>query len=109
MIKKDSVVFAYVLDIQKHFVTLSFAQYPDWLGVIHVSEVSDFYVRDLTQLIHIGDHIPVKVLEVNFNTKRIFLSYKNLNPRFLKNPFKFTIKQTKKGFKTLSKWIESIK
>lgn len=48
-------------------------------GLLHVSEVSDQFVKDVTQLLKIGDTITVKVVSVDEVKGRIALSKKALN------------------------------
>lgn len=50
-----------------------------YTGMIHISEVSDNYVKDLNDYAKIGERIPCKILEINYSTKKVKLSIKNLD------------------------------
>ncbi len=45
-------------------------------GLIHISELSNQFVKDATQMIHVGDVIEVKVIDIDLKRKRISLSTK---------------------------------
>ncbi len=47
-------------------------------GLIHVSQVSDSRVKSPRDVLHIHQHVTVKVLEVDLNRKRIALTMKGL-------------------------------
>jgi len=87
-----------------------FVSYDDYVGLIHISEVSDQYVQSLDDLMCVDDEIEATVLEIDEEQKRLKLSYKQSNPVHPK------IQQMVKiqiGFHTLSKalpfWIEKTK
>ena len=48
-------------------------------GLVHVSEVSDSYVKDINSLLSVGDQIRVRVLGLDRERKRIALSCKGLS------------------------------
>lgn len=82
----------------------------DYIGLIHISEISDQYVPSLEAMLDIGDVIEAVVLEVDENQKRLKLSYKEANPV---HPRIQKIIKIQKGFHSLSKalpfWIEKTK
>lgn len=45
-------------------------------GLVHISEVSDKYVKDLTQVLSVNQVVKVKVISVDVDKKRIGLSIK---------------------------------
>ncbi|MCP4137919.1 MAG: S1 RNA-binding domain-containing protein [bacterium] len=45
-------------------------------GLVHISEVSNSYVEDITSVLSIGDEVEVRVLGVDLERKRISLSIK---------------------------------
>ncbi len=47
-------------------------------GLVHISKLSDKYVRHPTDIVQVGDIVKVKVLDVNIERKRISLSMKDL-------------------------------
>ena len=57
----------------------AFVQVDDYCGLIHISEFSDGYVRNINDIVAIGDVVSVEVLEVDEEEKRLKLSYKKAN------------------------------
>ncbi|MBD3366458.1 S1 RNA-binding domain-containing protein [candidate division WWE3 bacterium] len=49
-------------------------------GLVHISEISEKYVKDIDGLAEAGEKVKVKVLEVSEDTGKIKLSMKGLNP-----------------------------
>ena len=47
-------------------------------GLVHVSQLSDRFIRDPAEAVSVGDRLPVRVLEVDLERRRISLSAKNL-------------------------------
>ena len=47
-------------------------------GLIHISQLSDRFVSDPTQVIRLHQHVRVRVVEVDMHRKRIGLSMKNI-------------------------------
>ncbi|QIA67741.1 S1 RNA-binding domain-containing protein [Spiroplasma citri] len=71
-------------------------------GLIHISEVSDYYVRDIRDFFDVGDEIEVEVLDFDSVRKHLKLSYKKCHPELLKNDDK-EIQEIKATFKSLNK------
>ncbi len=55
-----------------------FIKYQDYIGLIHISEVSKKFVKDVSKYAKIDEIICVKVLEVDENLKRIKCSLKRM-------------------------------
>ena len=49
-------------------------------GLVHISQLSDRFVTDPTQVIRLHQHVRVRVVEVDMRRKRIALSMKNIKP-----------------------------
>ncbi len=96
MYKEGDIVYGVVTNILGYgaFVTVD----DSYTGLIHISEFSDNYVKNIANYIDIGEKIKLKVLEVEEDKKRLKLSYKALNKiRGVKGEIpKFTV-----GFKSL--------
>lgn len=74
-------------------------------GLIHISEFSDRYVRDIKDYVTVGDILDLKVLSIQEGNK-LSLSFKSLHKR--KKRFKIKLKSGFKPLeKALPKWIES--
>ena len=48
-------------------------------GLIHISEISDGYVRDITRFVNVGDTVRVKVIDFDQKSGQARLSLKALN------------------------------
>jgi general stress protein 13 len=87
-----------------------FVSYEDYVGLIHISEVSDQFVQSLEDLMCVGDQIETIVLEVDEANRRLKLSYKKANPV---HPRIQKIVKIQIGFHSLSKalpfWVEKSK
>lgn len=70
-------------------------------GVVFISEVSDFFVQDITKYVSLGEIISLKILTVNIESKKVTLSFKALRPHLLKTPLEYPLKPTRNGFKNL--------
>lgn len=95
----------------------AFALLPDHTsGLIHISEISDRYVKNIEYYIKKGEHVRVKVIDIDENTHQSKLSlkavtrYKRKNKRGYRNQRK-PIVETPKGFTPLQEmlpiWIEA--
>ncbi len=68
-------------------------------GMIHISEVSDKFVKDLNEYAKIGEVIPCKILNVDHKNKKLKLSIKNMD---------FTLRKENKlhqNFESLKKML----
>lgn len=69
-------------------------------GLIHISELSDNYVRDVEDYVEVGDFLDLKVVDIGENDK-ISLSYKALHTK----KKRYTI-ELKTGFTPLKALLE---
>jgi len=76
MIKKGEIVYGKVTNILGYGAFVSVGEYD---GLIHISEFSDNYVKNITDYVKVGDHVKLKVLDVDEKNKKLKLSYKFLN------------------------------
>lgn len=81
-------------------------------GLIHISEISKGYVKDVAQYLHIGERVRVKILDVDVELNQCRLSLKALQNNRSRHKTSREPKVPKMvlGFKTLSEhldeWIE---
>lgn len=73
-----------------------FCKAGEYSGLIHISEISDRYVKDIHEFASIGDSVDVMILEIDYDSKQLKLSYKRC-----KNKRKISIKPLEIGFQTL--------
>jgi len=71
-IEVDQVIEGKVTGIQPYgaFVALN----DDVQGLVHISEVTHGYVKDINEHLAVGDDVNVKVLNVDENSKKVSLS-----------------------------------
>jgi len=47
-------------------------------GLVHVSQLSDKFVRDPMEVVSLGQQVTVRVVEVDYGRKRVALSMKGM-------------------------------
>jgi uncharacterized protein len=69
-------------------------------GLVHISEMSDTFIKDPTKIVKVGQVVKVKVIEVNEKLKRIQLSMKSnkSNKVFKKSEPNFSVNDLKTKF-----------
>lgn len=103
-IKEGSIVRGKVTGIQSYgaFVQLD----NDCNGLIHISEFSDGYVRDIRDFVKIGQYVDVKVLKINPEENQARLSIKEFtNNRYRTNRMKAADFETSTGFAPLAQHL----
>lgn len=68
-------------------------------GIIFIKEISDFFVKEVEDLIQINKIIYVKVKGIYED--KLICSFKENRADFLRSPFDFEIKNTQKDFENL--------
>ena len=94
--EKDKIVTGYVTGIESYGIFVSLDDYYD--GLIHISEISDDYVRNISDYVVIGEKINTKIIGVDEKKHQLKLSIKDLDYRVDKGS---KIEETKHGFDTL--------
>lgn len=108
--KKGNIVTGTVTGIESYGVFVSFDEY--YSGLIHISEISHGFVKDIHDYVKVGDVIKVEILEVDEETSHLKLSIKNIGVEKPKpnRRKKRKIEETASGFRTLAKklpyWIK---
>ena len=83
------------------------------MGLIHISEISDKFVKSIASYVHVNDIVKVKVIDFDHSSNHAKLSLKAVDNRFrrkdkklvYKNPRK-PIVETPKGFLPLAQAME---
>lgn len=70
-----------------------------YTGLIHISEISNHFVKSIEDYVTIGETILCEVLDVDKEAHHLKLSIKNINYKLI--PRYGKIKDTKNGFKPL--------
>ncbi|MDD4808879.1 MAG: S1 RNA-binding domain-containing protein [Bacilli bacterium] len=106
--KKGKIVKATVTGIESYGIFVSLDEY--YSGLIHISEISHGYVKNITEFVNIGDIIYVEILGVDDELCQLKLSIKNIEYKRNHNIKRKKIQETSLGFKTLAYklpiWIE---
>lgn len=101
---KDDIVTGYVTGIEPYGIFINLDNY--YTGLVHISEISPDFVKNVADYATIGEEIKVKVIDVNDENHQVKLSIKNINYKFDGNG---KIKETRHGFDTLQsklpEWI----
>ena len=110
--KKGRILKGVVTGIEPYGIFIQFDDY--YSGLIHISEVSDHYVKNLNDFVEIGEIINVKIIGVDDLMGHINLSIKGIKYKDKKVVKRKPIIETKSGFSTLASklpfWIdESLK
>lgn len=71
----------------------------EFTGLIHISEISTHFVKNVMDYVSIDENILCEILEVDLEEKHLKLSIKNINYKL--TPKYGKIKDTADGFKTL--------
>lgn len=107
-----NIVKGTVTGIESYGVFVSFDEF--YSGLIHISEISDGYVKNIHDYVNIGDTIYVKILDIDDLNDHLKLSIKNINYKPREKFQRKRIRETSLGFRTLAYklpiWIdESLK
>ena len=106
--EKGKIIKGVVSGIESYGAFITLDEF--YTGLIHISEISHSFVKNITDFLNIGDTIYVEILDVDKDTNHLKLSIKNIRykPQKIKKHKK--IIETPSGFKTLAyklpKWID---
>lgn len=104
--KKGDIVKAKITSVEKYGAFASLDE--EYSGLIHISEITEDFVRDITDYLEIGDEINVKILDISNQKNQLKLSAKDVNNNLHRNNRK-KIKETVFGFyllkSALPNWI----
>ncbi len=107
-IKKGRIIRGTVTGIEPYGVFVSCDDY--YTGLIHISEISHGFVKNITDFVRIGDLIFVEILDVDEELGHLKLSIKNIEYKKKVVVRRKKIRETSLGFKTLEYklpfWIE---
>lgn len=101
------IVTGCVTGVENYGIFVSLDEY--YSGLIHISEISTKFVKDINDYVNIGETIRVKIVEKDEETFHLKLSIKDIDYR-VNSKRRNKIQETEKGFETLSikleDWIE---
>ncbi len=97
--EKGRIVTGCVTGIEKYGIFVGLDEY--YSGLIHISEISDGYVRNINDYVNIGETIKVKVLDSDDDIYHVKLTIKDIDYRMNKKK-NHKIIETPNGFNGLS-------
>lgn len=107
-IRKGRIIRGTVTGIESYGVFVSCDDY--YTGLIHISEISHGFVKNINDYVKIGDLIFVEILDVDEEMGHLKLSIKNIEYKNNVVVKRKLIKETTLGFRTLEYklpiWIE---
>ena len=100
--RTGSIVKCQVTGIEKYgaFVNIDGIQ----SGLIHISEISNGFVKDINDFLQIGEIIYTQILDVDEENNRLKLSIKNIN---YKSNTKSKVKESRLGFLPLKNHLNT--
>ena len=105
--EKGKIVTGQVTGIEKYGIFVSLDEF--YSGLIHISEISDGFVKNIKDYVEIGETIRARVVEIDEDNYHVKLSIKNMNYK-TKRRNQQKLKETKLGFTPLQdklpEWIE---
>ena len=100
MYKNGEIIKGVVSGIEPYGIFVKINDDYSWL--IHISEISSKFVRNVNDYVKQGELIRVKVLNVDEETNHMNLSIKDIPYKITNTKKRRKIVETKLGFKTLS-------
>ena len=101
-VKKSDIIKATVTGVQKYG---AFVNTEDYEGLIHISEISYGYVKNVNDYLKVGDNIFVEVVEAPDDDNHLKLSIKDIDYKKDGSRLK-RMAETKNGFKPLKDNLE---
>lgn len=106
-IKENDIIKVQVTGIEKYGIFV--IEETGYKGLIHISEISESFVKNIKDYIKEDEIIVAKVIGINPENKQLKLSIKDIDYRINKKN-KSKIVETKNGFSTLrdnlNPWIQ---
>ena len=75
----------------------------DYTGLVHISEISDGFVKDVNSYAQVGDIIWCRVIEIDEENKHLKLSIKHID--YKKDGKAIGIIESRRGFKPLKEQL----
>ena len=105
--EKGKIVTGCVTGIEKYGIFVGLDEF--YSGLIHISEISSGFVKNINDYVNIGETIKVKVVDSDDESYHVKLSIKDIDYR-LNHRNRQKIVETEKGFSILEEhlgqWID---
>ena len=104
--KLNEIIKGTVTGIENYGIFIKIDE--EYSGLVHISEISESFVKNVNDYAKIGDIIEVKIIDIDEENHHAKLSIKQINPRNNKK-IKTKIIETESGFShlkaNLNTWI----
>lgn len=105
-IEVGNIIKGKVTGIENYGIFVQFDN--NFSGLIHISEVSEQFVKDIHNYVSLGEIVYCQILEVDYGNKKVKLSIKDIN--YKSKPRIDGVEETRLGFfplkEHLNSWIE---
>lgn len=105
--ENGKIVTGCVTGIEKYGIFVGLDEF--YSGLIHISEISNGFVKNINDCVNIGETIRVKVIDSDDKNYQVKLSIKDIDYRMNRRK-RQKIRETHEGFQTLKAelngWIE---
>lgn len=101
--EKGKIITGCVTGIENYGIFVTLDEY--YSGLIHISEISNNFVRNISDYVNIGETIKAKVVDVDDDNYHVKLSIKDIDYR-INNQKKTRIVETNAGFMPLKNNLE---
>lgn len=101
--EKGKIIKGQVTGIEKYGIFVSLDEF--YSGLIHISEISDGFVKNINDYVNVGETIRAKVVEVDEDNYHLKLSIKNMNYK-IKKRNNVPLEETKLGFQPLAEKLD---
>jgi len=98
--KKGKIIRGTVTGMESYGVFVSCDEY--YSGLIHISEISHGFVKNVANYVTIGDVINVEILDIDEEQGQLKLSIKNIDYKKRSQVPRKKIQETPLGFKSLA-------
>ena len=102
--EKGKIVTGQVTGIEKYGIFISLDEF--YSGLIHISEISDGFVKNINDYVQVGETIKAKIVEVDEDNYHLKLSIKNMNYKIRRRKNE-PLQETRLGFYPLQKKLNS--
>lgn len=107
MIKVGDIVEVTITGVQPYG---AFALLPNHTsGLIHISEISEGFVKDIENFVHKGEKVRVKVIDIDLKTNQAKLSLKALDTKSKRRDRRLNYKNQKRQIRETPKGFEPLR